>query len=110
MSGKQLDVNAQGYARVNAINELNATTVSFGDQFIGQQRVAVMGLDPIVPEQVAAKWIDKLTISGKNYNYLWPRCHSLISRNECVNTQVRTGLSSKFRMSKTWHGFKIRSA
>lgn len=64
MSGKQFDVKAQGYSRVNAIGQLNAENVDFGDRFIGQQRVAVMGLDPIVPEHVAAKWIDRTAVQA----------------------------------------------
>jgi tetratricopeptide (TPR) repeat protein len=58
-------INAQGYARVNAIGELNAENVDFGDRFIGQQRVAVIGLDPIVPELVAAKWIDRTVVQAE---------------------------------------------
>jgi tetratricopeptide (TPR) repeat protein len=65
MSGKQIDINAQGYARVNAIGQLNAENVDFGDRFIGQQRVAVIGLDPIVPEHVAAKWIDRTAVQAE---------------------------------------------
>ncbi len=65
MSGKQFDINAQGYSRVNAIGQLNAEHVDFGDRFIGQQRVAVIGLDPIVPEHVAAKWIDRTALQAE---------------------------------------------
>jgi hypothetical protein len=65
MSDKPFDINAQGYARVNAIGELNAENVDFGDRFIGQQRVAVIGLDPIVPEHVAAKWIDRTVVQAE---------------------------------------------
>jgi tetratricopeptide (TPR) repeat protein len=36
-----------------------------GDRFIGQQWVAVIGLDPIVPELVAAKWIDRTAVQAE---------------------------------------------
>jgi tetratricopeptide (TPR) repeat protein len=36
-----------------------------GDRFIGQQRVAVIGLDPIMPELVAAKWIDRRLVQAE---------------------------------------------
>jgi tetratricopeptide (TPR) repeat protein len=65
MSDKPFDINAQGYARVNAIGQLSAENVDFGDRFIGQQRVAVIGLDPIVPEHVAAKWIDRRLVQAE---------------------------------------------
>jgi tetratricopeptide (TPR) repeat protein len=65
MNGNQFDINAQGYARVNAIGQLSAENVDFGDRFIGQQRVAVIGLDPIVPELVAAKWIDRTVVQAE---------------------------------------------
>ena len=51
--------DAQGNARVNAINELNATTVNFGDRVISQQRVSVIGLDSIPPEHRADNWVDR---------------------------------------------------
>jgi tetratricopeptide (TPR) repeat protein len=65
MSGKQFDINAQGYAQVIAIGQLNAENVAFGDQFIGQQQVMAIGLDPIVPEHVVAKWIDRTVVQAE---------------------------------------------
>ena len=59
MTKKRFDIDARGNARVNAINELNATTVNFGDRFISQQRVLLIGLDPIPPEHRADNWIDR---------------------------------------------------
>ncbi|KAM3101860.1 tetratricopeptide repeat protein [Phormidesmis sp. 146-12] len=59
MTEKRFDIDADGNARVNAIDTLNAGTVNFGDRITTQQRVSVIGLDPIPPEHKPQEWIER---------------------------------------------------
>ncbi|MBW4526033.1 MAG: tetratricopeptide repeat protein [Phormidium tanganyikae FI6-MK23] len=59
MTDERFDIDAQGNARVNAIGKLYAEKVEFGDRVTVQQRVSVIGLDPIPPEHKADEWIDR---------------------------------------------------
>ncbi|MBN8559568.1 MAG: tetratricopeptide repeat protein [Leptolyngbya sp. UWPOB_LEPTO1] len=59
MTDEQFKINAQDNARVNAIGKINAERVDFGDRINFQQRVSVVGLDPIPPEHKAHEWIDR---------------------------------------------------
>ena len=54
------DIDASGNARVNAIAQLNANQVNFGDRTNFQQQVSVLGLDTIVPRHQAKKWVDRV--------------------------------------------------
>jgi tetratricopeptide (TPR) repeat protein len=59
MTDEQFKIHAQDNARVNAIGKIDAERVDFGDRINFQQRVSVVGLDPIPPEHKAHEWIDR---------------------------------------------------
>ena len=59
------DINASGDARVNAIGQVNAQEIHFGDRYEAQRQVLVTDIDPNPPVRNLATWVDRNQVQTK---------------------------------------------